>query len=148
MRYLFKVENPQSTLRLTEEQADIIAKELGVTREELEARHSFRGHLDTHGPYQIPVRYKALCVTKWYDRENHPMVKTLGTVFFGMRSMHRARAEGLVLEGRVSVSNHDYTAFTSHELMELPSGHLIDVGTIFVRVPNRLLAGLFNGQIA
>lgn len=150
MKYLFKVENPSSAVKLTEQQSDIILRELQLTEEELKTRHAIRGYLKTHGPWQIPVSYRALCITKLYEEQPYAICspKIVGMVVFGVRTMNRAREAGTVLEGRVSVSGKDYSCFSSHELLTFANGHLADVATIFARVPDRVLARLFTGQIA
>lgn len=104
---------------------------LGLTDADIEAGEQ-RGQMRTQGMWQIPVSYKAVVESTVFG----PNSSRVAVRYWPPRTLVDIKqASGLSLEGRVSLGGKKYSAFTSSELFELPCGKLIDVATIFVRLP-------------
>ena len=104
---------------------------MGITEKDIEAGEK-RGELKTYGPWQIPISYRALCVSSIYSASYY--TKTERTMAYGVRTMTQPKESGYCLEGRVSIGGKKYSAFTTSQLFELPDGRLIDVAVIHARV--------------
>lgn len=115
--------NPPVALPITA--AELLA--FGIPQAAIEAGE-FRGEMKTRGEWQIPVSYKALCVSSEWQRE-FPRVRTSETVY-GLRTLSAPRSLGYALEGKVSVNGRKVRGFTSSQLFELPGGKLVNVATI------------------
>lgn len=113
---------PAGALPITRE--ELLA--FGITEAEIQAGAA-RGKLETRGPWFVPVRFTALCVScDWAPGSGHRRSETV----YGVRTLSRPVQSGHVLEGRVSVNGRSVRGFTSSQLFELPDGHLVDVATI------------------
>lgn len=118
------IKNPDYTIKLTREEAI----ELGIDPT-LEKQY---GEMKTQGVWQICTSFKALCVSKTYDKSKmYTEVKE--TVLYGLRTMSRPKQGGYELEGYVSIKGKKYSAFTSSQLFNV-DGKLIDVAIIHARV--------------
>jgi hypothetical protein len=77
-----------------------------------------RGHLETYGPWGIPLRYTAPAVTiedgPTRDWERYAPVAAY--TVHGLRTGYAPKEEGYHLEGRVSVKGEKRSAFTSSVL--------------------------------
>lgn len=117
--------NPNSALTIT--RAELIA--FGITEAEIAAGES-RGKLKTRGPWQLPVSFRALCMSAtWGDASNgHRDSATC----YGLCTLSAPREAGHALEGRVrvSVNGKSVRGFTSSQLFELEDGTLVNVATI------------------
>ena len=117
---------PPVALPVTREQL----MEWGIPSDDIDKGKS-RGNLQTIGPWQIPLSYRALAVSaRWDSSKGYTTVKS--KTVFGVRSLSACRQEGYCLEGRVSVNGKTYRGFSSSQLFELPEGKLIDVAIVFV----------------
>jgi len=114
-------------LRVTE--SELLA--MDITEKDIKAGEK-RGELKTYGPWQIPISYRALCVSSIYSASYY--TKTERTMAYGVRTMTQCSESGYCLEGWVSIGRKKYSAFTSSQLFELPDGRLINVATIHARV--------------
>lgn len=104
------------------------------------AAHDFRGVLESFGPWQIPISYRALCVSSVYTPKDsaHYTAERESETIYGMRTLSKCRESGYCLEGRVSVNGKTVRGFTSSQLFEVTDSplnqygkrHLIDVATI------------------
>ena len=81
--------------------------------------HEVRGEMNTVGPWQIVMGYRALAVDK------HGRV-------FGVCSLDKPRDSSGCLEGKVSIEGKKYRAFTSSRLFRRADGSLCDVATLYV----------------
>lgn len=115
-------------LKITE--GDLLA--MGINQADIETGEK-RGDLKTYGPWQIPVSYRALCMSMVNAYPDFPSI-THSKTAYGVRTLTNIRQGGYELEGRVSIKGKKYTAFASSQLFELPDGRLIDVATIHARV--------------
>ena len=98
---------------------------LGVTTEEI-GKGVSRGKMVSRGPWQLPVSYKAVCMScEWGEYSSVTTAKA-----YGIRTLSAPRQEGYVLEGTVSVNGRKWRAFTSSQLFRLPDGKLVNVATI------------------
>jgi hypothetical protein len=121
---MITVKNPNSVIKLTDKQA--ISLGIDVTKEKQD------GEMKTQGAWNICTSFKALCVSKTYDRsKSYTEVKE--AVLYGLRTMSNPRQGGYELEGYVSIKGKKYSSFTSSQLFEV-DGKLIDVATIHARV--------------
>ena len=120
------IENPEvGAIKISRQQAI----ELGINPD-LDQQH---GELKTFGPWQIPVSYKALCLSSVYDNIKGYTDRKEVT-FYGLRTMAKpVHSAGSTMEGRVSIDGKKYSAFTSSQLFEI-DGKLIDVATIHARI--------------
>lgn len=105
---------------------------MGITETDIVAGEK-RGGIKTYGPWNIPVSYKALCMSMVNTYPDFPSI-THNKTAYGMRTLTGIRQGGYELEGRVSIGGKKYSAFTSSQLFELPDGRLIDVAVIHARV--------------
>lgn len=121
-------EECKSALPVTE--AELLA--MGITKKDIEAGEK-RGELKTYGPWNIPISYKALCMSMVNTYPDFPSI-THNKTAYGIRTLTDIRQSGYELEGRVSIGGKKYSAFTSSQLFELPDGKLIDVAVIHARV--------------
>lgn len=87
-----------------------------------------RGDLETFGPWQIPVRFRALAVSYVFGPNGWAETVTL----YGLRTMRRLRESGYCLKGRVSVKGRKLRGFTGSQLWEFPDGRLIETAIIHV----------------
>lgn len=113
--------NPSPVLPIT--RAELIA--LGITEDEI-AKGEARGELETWGPWQQPLVYKALCMSVEYADG-----RRISATAYGIRTMGQPKQSGHVLEGRVSVLGKSVRGFTSSQLFELEDGSLVDVAVIY-----------------
>lgn len=104
---------------------------MGITETDIVAGEK-RGGIKTYGPWNIPVSYKALCMSMVNTYPDFPSI-THNKTAYGMRTLTGIRQGGYELEGRVSIGGKKYSAFTSSQLFELPDGRLIDVAVIHAR---------------
>lgn len=118
------IKNPDYTIKLTRQEAI----ELGIDPT-LEKQH---GEMKTQGAWQICTSFKALCLSKTYDKSKM-YTEVTETVLYGLRTMSRPRQGGYELEGYVSIKGKKYSAFTSSQLFEV-DGKLINVATIHARI--------------
>ena len=119
----------------------ITAGALPITRDELIAlgvpaecieKGEYRGEVKCVGPWQLPVSYKALCMSAVWtpeDRRRFNAERESETVY-GMRILISPRESGYALQGFVSVNGRKVRGFTSSQLFELPDGKLVTVATI------------------
>lgn len=105
---------------------------MGITEHDIEAGEK-RGELKTYGVWNIPVSYRALCMSSVNTYPDLPSITHSKTVY-GIRTLTNIRQGGYELEGHVSIGGKKYSAFTSTQLFELPDGRLIDVAVIHARV--------------
>lgn len=85
-----------------------------------------RGELTTIGPWCLPVRYVAPCVSYIWG----PHSAIVSVTLYGMRTLTALRESGYQLEGRVSIGGKKYRGFTSSQLWQLPDGRLLETATI------------------
>lgn len=113
---------------------------LPITREELanlgiplpdQNPHQVHGHLETRGPWQLPVSYRALCTRTFWDF-NH---RIAAVEAYGVRTLSRPRQEGYALEGLVSVNGRSVRGFTSSQLFNVEGYGLVNVATIHACKP-------------
>lgn len=115
--------NPNAALNIT--RAELIA--FGITEAQI-AAGTARGKLVSRGMWNLPVSYRALCMSAtWGDGVNG--YRDTATCY-GLRTLSRPRESGHCLEGRVSVNGKSVRGFTSSQLFELEDGSLVDVATI------------------
>jgi hypothetical protein len=113
---------PSSTIKLTAEQATALGIDI--------AADEIRGELKTFGPWQIPVSYKAICVSmKRGTIPGHYSESVTEKTVYGPRTLSQPKQDGYCLSGKVSINGKSYRAFTSSELFEV-NGHLINVSVI------------------
>ena len=118
------IKNPNCAIKLTKEEAI----NLGIDPT-LEKQY---GEMDTQNPWGICTKFKALCLSKTYEKHmGYTEVKE--AVLYGLRTMSRPKQGGHELEGYVSIKGKKYSAFTSSQLFEV-EGKLIDVSVIHARV--------------
>jgi len=93
------------------------------------------GEIQTRGPWNIIISYKALATTAtWKDKPGGPCVDEY--TLHGDRTLSGARESGHNLEGHVNIDGVKRSAFTSSILFEIEeTGQLIDVAVIHVRTP-------------
>lgn len=120
MKNFIEILNPDVAIKLTREQA----QKLGINPD-LEDQ---RGELKTYGPWNIPVSYKALCLTSYWEGSRRTK-----TVLIGQRTLTNAKQSGYYIDGQVSVKGKKYSCFTSDQLFEI-DGKLINVATIHARI--------------
>lgn len=118
------IKNPDYTIKLTREEAI----KLGIDPT-LEKQY---GEMKTQSPWGICTSFKALCVSKTYDKSKM-YTEVTETVLYGSRTMSRPKQGGYELEGYVSIKGKKYSAFTSSQLFNV-DGKLIDVAIIHARV--------------
>lgn len=120
------ITNPAGAIELTEDQAQQIG--LNITQDE---QH---GELKTFGVWNIPVSFKAICMSAKYSEMRLPLLSdcTEKTIY-GIRTLTNVRNSGYDLEGYVSIKGKKYTAFTSSELFQV-NGKLINASIIHARV--------------
>lgn len=88
-----------------------------------------RGHLETMGPWQLPVRFKAPAVSVTWGAFSAMETITL----YGWRTLTDLQQSGYALDGRCSIGGRKRSAFTSSQLWQLPDGQLIETAVIHVR---------------
>jgi hypothetical protein len=121
------INSVSSTLPIT--YTELVA--LGITTEEI-GNGEARGELKTCGPWQLPVSFRALCMSReWGEYSSVTSAKA-----YGIRTLSAPRQEGYVLEGTVSVNGRKVRGFTSSQLFELPDGKLVNVATIHACIKN------------
>lgn len=129
MKRITKIWNkPATALPITSEEL----QSMGITQEDIDAGEK-KGELKTYGPWQIPVSYRALCMSMVNTYPDFPSI-THNKTSYGIRTLTNVHQGGYELEGRVSIGGKKYTAFTGSQLFELPDGRLIDVATIHARM--------------
>ena len=92
-----------------------------------------RGQLKTFGPWQLPVSYTALAISREYtpDDRRRYSAETDSVTAYGIRTLSAPRQSGHELEGRVSVNGIRRRGFSSSQLFEV-DGKLVDVAIIHV----------------
>ena len=78
-----------------------------------------RFEYEARGPWSIICKLRGIAIT-------------LDGKVFGPRSLSEPKAQGYVMEGRVSIGGKKYRAFTSNKLFENGEGDLVDVGVLVV----------------
>jgi len=87
-----------------------------------------RGELKTFGPWQIPVSYQALAISRVYPKDkSYPESITI----YGNRTLSKTKESGYDLEGQVSIDGKKKRGFTSSVLFEV-EGKLHEVAVIHV----------------
>lgn len=114
--------NPHSSIQLTKIQAEKLGIDLNKSQ--------IRGEIKTRGPWNLPISYKALCISAKYETK-FITVCTEKTVY-GMRTLSNVKQSGYELEGYVSIKGKKYPAFTSSQLFEV-EGNLINIAVIHTR---------------
>jgi hypothetical protein len=84
-----------------------------------------RGDLETMGPWQIPVRYKAPAVAITWE---NGFIRSY--TLYGFRTLSNIQQANYHLEGRVSVEGAKRKAYTSSVICRLPDGKLLETATI------------------
>lgn len=126
MKQSIIISNPESAIKLTEDQATSLG--IDITQDEI------RGDLKTYGVWNLPVSFKALCMSAKYGvKENEFLTSCLESTIYGNRTMTNVRQGGYELEGYVSINGKKYSCFTSSQLFEV-NNHLINVSVIHARV--------------
>jgi len=121
----FTITNVSSgAIKLTEEQSQQLFLGLGDSIDEV------RGQLESFGSWQIPLRYKALRISGVFAPKYSGRHYDSYTVY-GPGTLTKLHQSGHELEGRVSINGRKVRGFTSSQLFELPSGHLVNVAVIF-----------------
>lgn len=116
----------------------ITKKELlvtGITEKQIESGEA-RGDLKTIGPWQLPVSYRAVCMSREYtpkEKQRHA-AETESVTLYGIRTMNKIRQSRYRIEGWTSVNGKKVSGFSSSQLFELEDGKLIDVAIIHARV--------------
>lgn len=87
-----------------------------------------RGDMETFGPWNIPVRFKAPAVSIEWGEHGFAVSHTL----HGFRTLSALKESGYQLEGRVSIRGEKRRGFTSSLLCELPDGKLLETAVIHV----------------
>ena len=119
-----KIKNPNVAIELTKEEALKLGIDPTVNNQS--------GEMKTTGPYQICKSFKALCLSKTYDKSKmYTEVKEV--VLYGLRTMSNPKQGGYELEGYVSIKGKKYSSFTSSQLFQV-DGNLINVSTIQARI--------------
>lgn len=132
-------DEPRGSLPIT--QAELLA--LGVPMSAIESGE-LRGELETRGPWQLPVSYRALCTSTVYTDKDRAMrsAQTDSVTAHGMRTLTQCTQSGYALEGRVTVGGKSYSAFTSSQLFNVRlsdgSRKLVDVAAIHARIPDNV----------
>jgi hypothetical protein len=90
---------------------------LGIPQSAIDA-NEMRGEVKSHGPWQIPVSFRALCVSSVFGASLVARPRLSETVY-GIRTLSKPRACGHELEGRVSVNGKNVRGFTSSQLFAL-----------------------------
>jgi hypothetical protein len=88
-----------------------------------------RGDLQTVGPWHLPVRYIAPCLT--YVWGEHSTIQSV--TLYGPRTLLRLRESGYHLEGQLSLCGRTVSGFTSAEMFRLPDGRLLETSVIHAR---------------
>lgn len=88
------------------------------------------GELETYGPWSLPVRYVAPCIT--YVRGEFSSIKSV--TLYGPRTLSKLTQAGYHLEGRLSLLGRTTTGFTSSRLFKLPDGRLLETAVIHARM--------------
>jgi len=92
------------------------------------------GVLNTKGPWNIPISYKALAVSKKYNRtEGYLKIEQL--TIYGQRTIRELKTSGHKQEGSLSIDGKKQRCFTSSQLFDV-EGVLIDVAIIHVTIEN------------
>ena len=95
-----KIKNPNVAIELTKEEA----LKLGINP----TVNNQSGEMKTTGPYQICKSFKALCLSKTYDKSKmYTEVKEV--VLYGLRTMSNPKQGGYELEGYVSIKGKKYS---------------------------------------
>jgi hypothetical protein len=123
MKNAIIIDEPQVAIVLTAKQATEIGIDMSLDEQ--------RGELKTVGLWQIPVSFKALCISATYTKEG--FTKFTQKIIYGTRTLTDVKQGGYELEGYVSVNGKKYSAFTSSQLFEV-DGKLIDVAIIHARI--------------
>lgn len=121
--------HPDHAIKITDKQAKLIFGRVPDFPE-------LRGDLRTFGPWQIPLSYRALCVTSLFD-SSYGYCKTVHTIVFGFRTMVDIKQSGYQIEGRVSYQGKKIRCFSSTQMFELENGQLVNVAVIFACTPDR-----------
>lgn len=91
-----------------------------------------RGALETVGPWQVPVRYKAPAVAITWE---NGFIRSY--TLCGFRTMSNIQQSNYHLEGRVSVEGVKRKAHTSSVICRLPNGTLLETATVNFTPPWR-----------
>jgi hypothetical protein len=91
-----------------------------------------KGLLKTQGPWNIPVSYKALCVSSIFGVNSFVEETTI----YGVRTMQNIKSAGYGIEGRVNIGGKRYSCFDSSISIEV-NGKTINVAVIFARVKDQ-----------
>jgi hypothetical protein len=99
---------------------------LAYVSDSLEDQH---GSLETYGPWHLPVKFTAPCLT--YEWGEYSSIQSV--TLYGKRTLSKLKESGYRLEGRLSLGGQKVTGFTSSQLFKLPDGRLLDSGIIHAR---------------
>ena len=104
--------SPSVTLPVTS--AQLLA--LGIPQSAIDAGE-FRGELETRGPWQIAVSFRALCVSSVFGAESWGGRAHLSETVHGLRTLSPVNSFcNVSSEGRVSVKGRKVRGFTSSQL--------------------------------
>lgn len=119
----------------------ITAGALPITRDELIAfgvpsecidKGEYRGEVKCVGQGQIPVSFRALCMSAVWTPEDKRRISAEreSETAYGLRSLLSPRESGYALHGLVCVAGRKVRGFTSSQLFRLPDGKLVSVAII------------------
>lgn len=109
--------------------------DIGITEAQI-AAGEMRGEMKTIGPWQIPVSYKAICMSREYtpkEKQRHT-AETENVTLYGFRTMNKIHQSGYEIEGWISINGKKVSCFSASQLFELETGELIDIAIIHARV--------------
>jgi len=87
---------------------------LGIPQSAIDAQE-MRGEMRTFGPWQIPLSFRALCVSSVFGEHSARISETV----YGMRTLCKVKESGYALEGKVSVNGRTVRGFTSSQLFAI-----------------------------
>lgn len=91
-----------------------------------------RGDLETRGPWSLPVRYSAPCITLHWEKTPYN-TQVAAVTLWGRRTMRDLRESGYQLEGRLSLGGLTVSGYTGGQMFQLPDGALLEAEVIHVR---------------
>jgi hypothetical protein len=113
--------------------------DIGVPESDIDAGCS-QGDLKTFGPWQLPISYQAIVISKEYTPEasRRFTAETEMALMFGYRKMRNIRQSGYEIEGWLSIGGKRVSGFSASQLLELEDGKLINIATIHARIRKEL----------
>jgi hypothetical protein len=91
-----------------------------------------RGDLETRGPWRLPVRFIAPCLTLHWEHNGY-CNNVVAVTLWGKRTMRNLRESGYQLEGRLSLRGKTVSGYTGGQMFQLPDGTLLETAAIHVR---------------